>query len=81
MGAHARGSNTDSIGICLVGDFTASLPSPRQAASLSKLLSRLMEAHGIPKGCVLLHREVPGCVTECPGALFTRGFLEGTVLT
>lgn len=80
VGAHTRGSNTDSIGICLVGDFTGSLPSPRQAASLSKLLSRLMEEHGIRKDCVLLHREVPGCVTECPGAFFTRGFLEGTVL-
>ena len=80
VGAHARGSNTESIGICLVGDFSGSLPSAPQAASLARLLSRLMEEHSVPKDCVLLHREVPGCVTECPGALFTRGFLEGTVL-
>lgn len=81
IGAHARGFNEESIGICLVGDFGGSLPTAGQISSLAGLISKLMRIYGLGAENILLHREVPGCVTECPGANFTRDYLESEILT
>ncbi len=80
IGAHARGYNEKSLGICLVGDFSDSMPTPCQVSSLADLLSELLRIYGLGAEAILLHREVPGCVTECPGALFTRKYLESDIL-
>jgi len=79
-GAHARGFNEKSLGICLVGDFSDSMPTPCQVSSLAGLLSELLRIYGLGAEAILLHREVPGCVTECPGARFTRKYLESDIL-
>jgi len=71
VGAHAREHNRDSIGICLVGNFNETLPTEKQMASLSGLLSKLLEDHSLARSGILLHRDVPGCRTECPGDHFT----------
>jgi len=70
-GAHARGGNEDSIGICLVGNFNLSDPTAAQTASLGKLLKSLMGEYGIDANGVILHRDVNGSETECPGRLLS----------
>lgn len=66
-GAHARGGNGDSIGICLVGNFNNTGPTAPQLDSLSILLQELTKRYSIKKEFVVLHRNVEGSFTECPG--------------
>ena len=67
VGAHAREHNSDSIGICLVGNFCRTSPTRKQIASLKDLLRKLLEDFSLSRSGILLHRDVPGCSTECPG--------------
>lgn len=74
-GAHARARpgddnrwNLHSIGICLVGDFTNTSPSPRQMDALVHLVRALMAEYKIPAENVVPHSFVHA--TECPGARF-----------
>ncbi len=74
-GAHARARKGDdnrwnlhSIGICLVGDFTASPPSADQMDALVRLVRALMAEYQIPAESVVPHSFVHA--TECPGARF-----------
>jgi hypothetical protein len=57
--------NIYGIGICLVGDFNKTRPTPRQMRSLVKLVAYLMETYNIPASRVLGHGQTK--VTECPG--------------
>lgn len=66
-GAHAVGRNDDSVGICLVGDFTKTKPTSLQMEALYKLLRELMGKYPITFDRVLAHKEVSA--TECPGSL------------
>ncbi len=77
VGAHAGpGSprNKDGIGICLVGDFTKTRPTPAQMRSLSRLCNFLSSLCGIPRENYLLHGDVRQ--TTCPGPLFPRDFIS-----
>jgi N-acetyl-anhydromuramyl-L-alanine amidase AmpD len=66
VGAHALSANKDSIGICLAGDFTDSLPTSEQIESIVSLIERLRKLYGeIP---VVRHSDVDA--TACPGAMF-----------
>ncbi len=70
-GAHARGGNTYSVGICLVGNFNETDPTPGQMESLGKLLRNLMEKYSIGREGITVHRNVKGSSTECPGSRLT----------
>jgi len=70
-GAHAKGANEDSIGICLVGNFNQGKPSAAQMNSLRKLLLKLMSEYGTVVDGITLHKLVKGSSTECPGAFLT----------
>ena len=68
IGAHARGHNRDSIGICAIGDNTHAGRgwTPPQMLSLQRFIisARLL----IPDLEILGHRDVmPSGYTECPG--------------
>jgi len=65
--AHTKGWNSKSIGICLTGDFRYWEVSPQQKNALEGLLNRLRAKYGIPLKNVLVHAEVFGARTECPG--------------
>ena len=72
-GAHAGGTpgneyNNYGIGICLVGNFEDHMPSEKQLASLSRLVSCLVLRYDIPPECVIGHRDAPNATTACPGA-------------
>lgn len=76
-GAHCGGTannwaNEDGIGICLVGNFNETTPSPRQVQSLIKLIRFLQKRYGIPTSRIYGHRTAPGArVTDCPGKKFS----------
>ena len=57
--------NEHGIGICLVGNFDVSHPSPAQIRSLERLVAYLMKTYRIPADHVLGHGETKP--TDCPG--------------
>ena len=71
-GAHTGGTpdnayNEQGIGICLVGNFTAGMPSAAQRASLNELVLYLARTYRIAPPNVIGHRSAPGAATACPG--------------
>ena len=87
VGAHCRSRNMNfsSIGICLTGNFHPPgnpngknghlEPTSNQIVSLVQLLDKLMDNYHIPKKNILLHREVQGSATVCPGNNFKKYWL------
>jgi len=74
-GAHCGGTpgneyNNYGIGICLVGDFSDTMPSAAQLASLHRLVVYLMDTYKIPPENVIGHRDAPKARTACPGGKF-----------
>ena len=78
-GAHCRTPsnyyNEHGIGICLVGDFNESPPTPNQLASLESLVRFLRAACDIPSTRVTTHHHINE-KTECPGRFFSLGNLR-----
>lgn len=70
-GGHLHGDslNKEAIGICLVGDFTQSPPTPKQIASLKALLKQLIALTQITPDKILGHKRLPEQSTACPGLL------------
>ena len=67
QGAHARGSNADSIGVCVVGNNT--VPefcwTVRQCNSLASVILYYHDLY--PLMVVMGHQDAPGASTLCPG--------------
>ena len=78
-GAHAKGANEFSLGICLVGDFMTGRPTPAQMRTLGSLLRELMASYDLKKSSLLLHRQVRGSSTECPGKNLTLAMVHEAV--
>lgn len=71
-GAHCRGHNAYTIGICLVGDGTPP-PTRKQLETLVNLLLALCATFHIEPDAtgIVGHRDL--CVTDCPGdALYAK---------
>ena len=69
VGAHARGYNQHSLGVCYEGgqDQLGNPADTRTAAqkrALFRLLRRLKAAH--PDAEIMGHRDLPGVQKECP---------------
>lgn len=66
-GAHAVGYNSESIGICVSGNFMIGTPTPAQIESLAMLLANLCADYNLPidRDHILGHRELND--TDCPG--------------
>jgi len=66
-GAHAGVAvyNEYGIGICLVGNFNSTHPTPAQMRSLAQLTGYLMHTYHIPADHVIGHRDAKH--TDCPG--------------
>jgi len=78
-GAHARGYNHCSLGICLIGDLDKTLPSERQLRTLHAFLEQKMSEYGVPPEHVLGHRELPDVTKTCPGRLMNMSYLRATL--
>jgi N-acetylmuramoyl-L-alanine amidase CwlA len=68
-GAHTKtpdnNYNEHGIGICLVGNFEETNPTPAQMRSLVKLVAYLMHTYNIAPNDVIRHLDAKP--TECPG--------------
>lgn len=62
--------NTMAIGICLVGDYNKTRPTPAQMKSLSALTAYLSQRTRINATAIRMHRQINTKPTECPGKLF-----------
>jgi len=66
VGAHCRGHNQHSIGICVVGNYENDLSmTPGQEQSLVMVLNGLLSQFGLDANEVYGHRELGE--TACPG--------------
>jgi len=81
LGAHFCGQNTNTLGVCVLGDFTAVAPSLQARLVLAELLAwktcdigadALDSAFHAPSGLNLPHisGHRDGCATSCPGDQF-----------
>ena len=70
QGAHAgsRLYNDQGVGICLIGDFDRSPPTPGQINAAERLVTMLRTRFAIPAANCIRHCDVQS--TECPGRLF-----------
>ena len=68
-GAHVAGWNEMAIGICLVGNFEETDPTPAQMDALRMLVRYLRGRFGIPRERVLGHQQLNA--TACPGKRFS----------
>ena len=69
VGAHARGYNQHSLGVCYEGGLDSNgepkdTRTPRQKRALLRLLRRLKAAH--PDARIVGHRDLPGVTKACP---------------
>ena len=81
-GAHTKGRNLDSIGICLEGNLDIELPTPNQMTSLKALILQKMTEYAILPDQVFGHRKFASYKT-CPGRNISdadiRAFFQPTV--
>jgi hypothetical protein len=74
QGAHAGSTNKDynerGIGICLVGNFEKTPPTPAQRKSVKLLVATLKAEYQVPASAVVGHKDIRATATECPGKLF-----------
>lgn len=76
VGAHAYGSNADSVGICFEGDFNKETMQEKQLNAGKELISYLKDTYKIAQ--VQPHRAV--CSTSCPGNNFPLEKIKKGVL-
>lgn len=62
--------NANSLGICLVGDFSRSRPTARQLDALEALCRALMRRTRVTRENVTTHRLIHPRHTQCPGKHF-----------
>lgn len=66
VGAHTEGHNSKGFGICLLGNFQESAPTPAAMASLIELIFHLERVHAVRFPATIRgHRDVGA--TACPG--------------
>lgn len=59
--------NNFGIGICLVGNFDESNPTPQQLRSLEQLVRFLVKTYDISADNIIAHKDAPNAHTECCG--------------
>jgi len=69
IGAHTKGMNQNSIGICLVGNFDTAPPSKEQWDKLIQLCLYLMSVYNISVNNIYGHRDFAS-YKSCPGKMF-----------
>lgn len=78
-GAHTLGQNTKSIGICLAGNFDATLPTEAQIKALTKLLKELSVKYNIPASNIFPHRKFAN--KTCYGSKLANDWAANLVKT
>lgn len=83
QGAHSKGENDESIGICYEGGVRSGAPNvgfdsrtEAQKMSMEALVLELLDR--FPSAVVKGHRDMPGAATQCPGFNATAWWDEVT---
>lgn len=63
---HVSGYNAQSVGICLVGDFTREILEQKQKDSLKELVKNLLEKLNLGIEAVVGHNQIKPGYTQCP---------------
>ena len=71
-GAHTRGDNHGSHGICMVGHYESRRPSTRDMDALAWLVRHGHGRRWWPATFTGGHRDAPGARTSCPGTALWR---------
>ncbi|WP_439741227.1 peptidoglycan recognition protein family protein [Bacillus pseudomycoides] len=79
IGAHAKGYNSKTIGICMTGNFDKYDPTLAQIDSLHSLCKWFMKKFSICEEHILGHRELEGVTKTCPGTRFSMVELRKTL--
>lgn len=74
IGAHARGQNASSIGICLCGNFSLFMPSAEQEIAAKELINGIIERRKNLVNKIIPHRQCGA--TECPGKLLSDNWIK-----
>jgi hypothetical protein len=82
-GAHCRNGKTPEIneygvGICLIGNFDESPPTPRQVEATRALVAYLSDRYHIPSDRVGTHALLASGPTACPGKNFPTTAILGS---
>ena len=72
IGAHARGLNAESLGVCCIGNFETSEPTPPMVEALIRLLVSIAYRYQVSSQKIIGHQDVcnlrsEATPTECPG--------------
>ena len=69
VGAHAKGANSNSLGVCLAGNFETESPTGAQIKALVDVLTAWCKKYKISEAAIHGHGSVPGGTTKtkCPG--------------
>ena len=70
VGAHTQGHNTNSLGVCVAGNYSVADMKAPVYEELLDVVGALMRRYGIPASQVFGHREAEGAATACPGLRF-----------
>ncbi|MFA6339171.1 MAG: peptidoglycan recognition family protein [Candidatus Paceibacterota bacterium] len=70
-------NDSDTITVCLAGDFNLQLPNEKQKLTLIELIKAIKKDY--PKVKIILAKELSGD-RNCPGDKFTRDYLEKQIL-
>ena len=71
QGAHTKGHNSGSIGICVVGNFDKVKPPAGVIRKLCELVLLMQRAYDIRDSSIYFHRDFASYKT-CPGKLFDK---------
>jgi N-acetylmuramoyl-L-alanine amidase len=68
-GAHAKGANSDSLGVCVTGNFEEESPDTEQIDTLITVLAGWCKKYSLDEFKIYGHYNAPGgsTVTDCPG--------------
>lgn len=77
QGAHCRGHNAESVGICLIGNLDSQRPTLTQRMALIGLLADLCHRYGLTADSIVGHRDL--CSTVCPGRCVEIEKIRGQV--
>lgn len=78
-GAHTKGKNTSSIGICLAGNFDSTLPTEAQIKTLKELVAKKMKEHNIPISNLYPHRKF--AIKTCYGNRLTERWIQEIMMS
>lgn len=75
-GAHTKGYNKNSLGICLIGNFDKKSPSQKQIKTLLRFLVQKKEENQIPIKNILGHHETFNSQKTCPGKMINMDYIR-----